>query len=83
MIIDELTKTAYRIRAKNLCPEDSGETLMLYVPEYYNDYTGLWCKIHKCIKNKEKQYFFDIDEARAACKAHAKKQPKIVWAEML
>ena len=77
-------KTPYRIRAKNLFGnDDSGETLMIYVPEYYNAFTGLWTKIHKRIRNKKPEYFFDLDEARSACYAHARKQGEIVWSELL
>ena len=80
---EEWVKRPYRITEKNICPEDSGETLMMYIPEYFNDYTQTWNKIHKCIKNKEKQYFFEFEEAFAACKAHAKKQPRVIWADLL
>ncbi len=82
-MIENSTKTAYRIREKNIFPEDTSETLMMYIPEYFNDYTGTWTKIPKCIKKKEKQYFFSLEEAKAACYAHAAKQPKIIWAENL
>ena len=82
-MIEDLEKTKYRIKAKNMAPEDSGETLLMYIPEYFNDYTGTWTKIHKCIRNKKSEYFFDFDEARAACIQHSKKQPKVVWSKLL
>lgn len=84
VVLDSVVKTPYRIRAKNMFEGDnSGETLMMYIPEYRNDYTGYWTKIHKCIQNKKPVYFFDLEEARAACLAHAKKQGEIVWAGLL
>ena len=75
-------KTKYRILEKNVSP-DSSEELLMYIPEYFNNYTGTWVKIHKCIKYKQKQYFLDLKEAQIACKEHAKKQPKIIWTEFL
>ena len=82
--MEEEAKTRkYRILQKNMCPDDCGEELLMYIPEYYNDYTGTWTKICKCIKKKEKQYFWDFDEARAACKEHARKQSKVIWSETL
>lgn len=79
---NEIGKTAYRILEKNYFPKDCDETLLMYIPEYWNDYTGTWTKIHKCIKDKKPQYFFDLDEAIAACHAHAAKQPKVIWTEI-
>lgn len=76
-------KTRYRILEKNVMPADSGETLMMYIPEYFNDYVGTWTKIHKRIYKKKPEYFFDLEEAKAACYAHAKKQPKVVWSKLL
>ena len=84
LLTDSVVKTPYRIRAKNMLDEeDTGETLMMYIPEYYNSFTGYWTKIHKCIRDKKPVYFFDLDEARSACYAHARKQGEIVWSEML
>lgn len=80
---EEAKTRRYRILEKNMCPDDCGEELMMYIPEYYNDYTGTWTKIHKCIKNKEKQYFWDVNEAISACKSHAKKQPRVIWSDEL
>ena len=79
----DYTKTPYRIRERNVMPKDSGETLYEYIPEFFNDYVGTWTKIHKCIKDKKPVYFDNIEEARIACKEHARKQPRIVWSDSL
>lgn len=76
-------KTAYRVKERNVMPKDSGETLMEYVPEFFNDYVGTWTKIHKCIRDKKPVYFATLEEAVIACKEHARKQPKIVWSNHL
>ena len=63
---NEIGKTAYRILEKNYFPKDCDETLLMYIPEYWNDYTGTWTKIHKCIKDKKPQYFFDLAASKTS-----------------
>ena len=83
MEIMDYSKTPYRILERNIMPKDCGETLMEYIPEYFNDYIGTWTKIHKCVRNKKPVYFDNLDDAKIACKEHARKQPRIVWSEFL